>query len=444
MTATTFKKGYKQTELGEIPEDWDVKSIEDLTPQGKKFGIVDGPFGSNLKTIHYRKSGIPIITSGYVTDGKFYASEYLYVDLDKFKQERRSAVKGGDIVMAKIGERCGASAVLPKEHPESILSGNALKISIDEGKFSTELIAQILWRHHVIGNLELLRTTGAQPAISMANLKKYRIAIPATKIEQTTIANVLSDTDALIEPLEKLITKKKAIKQGTMQQLLPGKKRLPGFEKKGYKQTELGAIPEDWNVEKLGAIADITKLAGFEYTNYFNSYKDGGEIVVIRGTNITHNKLDLADIRTIPRSTSNMLPRSKLSQHDLVFAYVGTIGPVFLIDKDDAYHLGPNTAKITAHDCMSPEFLFTYFTSWIMKNEIVEHTSIGAQPSLSMTKIRKFRVVLPKDRFEQIAIATVLSDMDAEIESLEQKRDKYNMIKQGMMQELLTGKTRLV
>ncbi len=213
--------------------------------------------------------------------------------------------------------------------------------------------------------------------------------------------------------------------------------------KRGYKQTELGIIPDDWQIVKLGKIADITKLAGFEYTNYFNSYRDGGEIIVVRGTNITHNKMDLTDIRTIPRSTSNFLSRSKLSKHDLVFAYVGTIGPVFLIDKDDAYHLGPNTAKITAQNNLYPEFLFTYFNSRFIENEIVEHTSVGAQPSLSMTKIRKFRIILPPTRSEQTAIATALSDTDALIEGLEKLIAKKKAVKQGAMQQLLTGKKRL-
>lgn len=211
----------------------------------------------------------------------------------------------------------------------------------------------------------------------------------------------------------------------------------------GYKQTEIGVIPEEWDLKKLGDVADITKLAGFEYTNYFNSYKDGGEIIVIRGTNITQNKLDLTDIKTIPRLTSNKLPRSKLSKNDLVFAYVGTIGPVFLVDEDDAYHLGPNTSKITAQDCISPKFLFTYFTSRLIQNEIAEHTSIGAQPSLSMTKIRKFRIILPPTKSEQTAIATVLSDTDALIEKLEKLIAKKKAIKQGVMQQLLTGKKRL-
>src|SRR3989338_473926 len=88
LTASSqLKKGYKQTEVGVIPSDWLLFPLEELTQKNRQYTIVDGPFGSNLKTIHYRKSGIPIITSGYVTEGIFRAGDYLYVDAEKFKQE---------------------------------------------------------------------------------------------------------------------------------------------------------------------------------------------------------------------------------------------------------------------------------------------------------------------------------------------------------------------
>ena len=145
------KEGYKQTEIGLIPEDWEVKSIESLVPDNRKYGIVDGPFGSNLKTIHYKKKGIPIITSGYVTDGCFYAENYIYVDLEKFQQEKRSAVVGGDIVMAKIGANCGTSAIIPLEHPNALLSGNSIKISVDQNKASTVFIDFIFKKSNLAG-----------------------------------------------------------------------------------------------------------------------------------------------------------------------------------------------------------------------------------------------------------------------------------------------------
>lgn len=207
----------------------------------------------------------------------------------------------------------------------------------------------------------------------------------------------------------------------------------------GYKNTEAGLIPSDWEVKKLGDYSFITKLAGFEYTLHFNSYKDEGEIIVVRGTNITHNKLDLSDVRTIPRVTSNFLQRSKLFKNDLVFAYVGTIGPIFLVEEDDRFHLGPNTAKITVNKDLNSMFLFHYFTSSFLKKEIIEHTSVGAQPSLSMSKIRSFKIILPT-KAEQTAIATSLSDADALISSLSTLIVKKRNIKQGAMQKLLQPK----
>lgn len=207
-----------------------------------------------------------------------------------------------------------------------------------------------------------------------------------------------------------------------------------------YKNTEIGLIPEDWEVKKLGDCAFVTKLAGFEYSLHFNSYKDQGEIIVVRGTNITHNKLDLSDIKTIPRKTSNNLQRSKLNKNDLVFAYVGTIGPIFLVEEDDRFHLGPNTSKITVNRELDSKYLFHFFTSTFLKKEIIEHTSIGAQPSLSMFKIRSFKILTPPSLPEQKAIATALSDTDALISSLEQLISKKRAIKQGAMHELLKPK----
>ncbi len=218
---------------------------------------------------------------------------------------------------------------------------------------------------------------------------------------------------------------------------------LSGAEGSGYKHTEIGVIPEDWVVRKLGSFCYITKLAGFEYSKYFNSYKDEGEIIVVRGTNITNNELDLSDIKTIPKKTSDFLIRSKLFRNDLVFAYVGTIGPIYQIIQDDKYHLGPNTAKIRIEDKdVSSNFIYNYFLSKNIKREINERMSVGAQPSLSMTKIRDFNIICPPLP-EQQKIAEALSDTDALIQSLKKLIAKKKDIKQGAMQELLSGKRRL-
>ncbi len=201
--------------------EWVLKPVSSLVPQNEKYGIVDGPFGSNLKTIHYKSEGIPIITSGYVTDGFFKADKYLYVTEEKFKEEKRSAVKGGDIIMAKIGARCGACAIMPINHPISILSGNALKITIDKSRFSTIFIWQQLWYLHSNEKLNGLKSIGAQPAISMDSLKKFELIIPSSIEEQKKIASCLNSLDTMIMAQTEKIEHLKLLKKGLMQNLFP-------------------------------------------------------------------------------------------------------------------------------------------------------------------------------------------------------------------------------
>jgi type I restriction enzyme S subunit len=259
-----LRKGSKRTEVGVIPEEWNVDSLVSVTPKNLPNGIVDGPFGSNLKTIHYRKSGIPIISSGYVTEGSFSANVYLYVDREKFEEEKRSAVRPGDIVMAKIGARCGASAILPERHPIGILSGNALKITVDPSRHSTFYVWQVLWNLYSTGRIEPLRTVGAQPAISMANLKKYKIPLPPLP-EQHAIAGALGDVDTLIITLEKLIAKKRDLKQAATQQLLTGRTRLPGFGDAGTSQrTDLDQLPKDWTLLPFKSISTMNGRIGWQ------------------------------------------------------------------------------------------------------------------------------------------------------------------------------------
>ena len=401
-------EGYKQTEVGVIPEDWSIARLDSITPPNVKNGIVDGPFGSNLKTIHYRTSGIPIITSGYVTDGKFRADKYLYVDRAKFLEEKRSSVQPGDIVMAKIGERCGASAILPDRHETGILSGNALKITVDPLKHSTFYVWQVLWDLHTSGKLELLRTVGAQPAISMASLKKYKIPLPPTKAEQEAIAEALSDADELIESLEQLITKKRHVKQGSMQELLTRKKRLPGFS-------------GEWETKRLG---DITHIKTGSRNNE-DKVEDGQYPFFVR---------------------SEVIERINSYSHDCEAILVpgeGRIGSIFHYI-NGRFDVHQRVYAITQFKPdISARFIHFYlsknFGAWAMQNTVK-----ATVDSLRLPTFVMFEMKLPPTFDEQTAIATILSDMDAEIAALENKLAKTRSLKHGMMHNLLTGRIRLL
>ncbi len=419
-----LKPGYKQTDIGIIPEDWEVDTVLSTTPLNRKNGIVDGPFGSNLKTIHYKKSGIPIITSGYVTDGVFLATDYLYVDAEKFDQEKRSAVRAGDIVMAKIGARCGASAILPDWHETGILSGNALKITVDNTRHSTYYIWQVLWNLYSNGNIEPLRTVGAQPAISMANLKKYKIPLPPLP-EQHVIATALSDVDALITALDRLIAKKRDIKQAAMQELLTGKRRLPGFS-------------GEWKTVRLGEITEIdvdnlNSNTSPEYTFRYIALED-----VDQGVLTGYSELVF---RFAPSRA-----RRKVRRNDILVSTVRPNLKSHLLIRDDTPDLVCSTGFSVLRCKPSlavPDYVYFHLFGAHIGRQIETLLTGSNYPAINGSDVRALQIPLPP-LSEQRAIAEVLSDMDAEIAALERKRDKTRLLKQGMMQELLTGRIRLV
>jgi type I restriction enzyme, S subunit len=342
MAANENKVGYKRTKLGWIPEDWEIMQLIDVCINSKR-AIVDGPFGSNLKTIHYRKQGIPIISSGFVTDGKFYADAYIYVDESKYLAEIRSKVIGGDIVMAKIGARCGASAIMPKEHPDGILSGNALKISINESQNSTFYIWSYLDWLHKNHKLEKIKAVGAQPAISTPSLKKIKMIIPPLP-EQKKIAKILNTWDDAIATTEKLIAAKEKLKKGLMQQLLTGKKRFKEFE------------GGEWKTVNLKGICVKFVNGGTPSTN--NKKFWIGQIPWITGADIVDQKINSVrrhiNIEAVKNSSTNIIKQGEL----LVVTRTGvgklTIAPFDIAISQDI------TGVYCDKKILKTEFLFFY------------------------------------------------------------------------------------
>lgn len=211
---------YKQSALGWIPREWEVITVQEFAGDNN-YSIVDGPFGSNLKSIHYRTKGIPIIQSGFVTSNEFIANKYLYVDIEKYYSEIRSSVKAGDIVMAKIGAQCGTCAILPDNHPDGIIAGNCLKITVDKNNNSNFLL-NILHLYRMQGKLDLIISTTAQPAISMSSLKKMEIPLPKLK-EQNLISEKLNSIKHKIKTEQQALSKYQQLKAGLMQDLLTGR-----------------------------------------------------------------------------------------------------------------------------------------------------------------------------------------------------------------------------
>ena len=269
------------------------------------------------------------------------------------------------------------------------------------------------------------------------------VTIPAPKVnEQIAIANALSDVDVLITSLKKLITKKRAIKTAAMQQLLTGKKRLPPFDKAhtGYKQTELGEVPEDWEVISLGDVAKFYKGRGLpksdlvigghrECIHYGELFTQYGEIIdhVISRTNANYDVF-VSATNDVLMPTSDVTPNGLATASGIKKAGIVLGGDVLIIrvDKED----------------LDSSF-FAYLVS-ISKDQIMQLVSGSTVYHLYGGDMATFKFAKPADVLEQIAIAKILSDMVRELTGLEQRLNKTQQLKQGMMQELLTGRTRLI
>ena len=211
-------------------------------------------------------------------------------------------------------------------------------------------------------------------------------------------------------------------------------------EEKLFPKLRFNGFDDEWQSHKLGEISDVTKLAGFEFTEYVN-YSDKGNIIALRGLNVKNNKLDLTDVKYIDNSDFTKLNRSKLYLGDLLFTYVGTIGEVALISEDDKYYLAPNVCRIRCNNEVNPDLLKFYFNTIIIKKEILKYVTKSSQPALSMENIRKFKIKLP-NIVEQEKIANFLISVDNKIELIEKKYEAYVNFKKYLMQQIFAQKLR--
>lgn len=217
-------KKFKTTEIGEIPVEWEIVELKDIAAP-ERYSFVDGPFGSNLKTIHYTSRGGPVIQSQMVNSGKFTPFDKFYVTPEKAKELERSKVVAGDIVIAKIGVNYGASATVPDGYPDAILSGNTMKITPDKQKIITSFLQHMLHYYREKKVFEKIVSTTAQPAITFAGVKKLRIPLPQKK-EQSQIANILSNVDLKLDDETLSIVNLETLKKSLMQILLTGRVRV--------------------------------------------------------------------------------------------------------------------------------------------------------------------------------------------------------------------------
>ena len=427
-------KGYKQTEVGVIPEDWDVSSV------GQEFEIQLGKMLDAAKNTGTLK---PYIGNRAVQWGRFEVNDLPLMAMSRSDMER-FRLEVGDLIVCEGGE-VGRAAIwdAPIEECYYQKALHRLRVLND---FSPQLMMAFLkyWT-----DFDLLSNYISQTSI--AHLTKEKLAqvpLPVPNVEeQRAIATTLSDVDALIAALDKLIAKKRHLKTAIMQQLLTGKKRLPGFSKeKGYRQTEVGVIPDDWELKTLGEIFQLGN--GFSFKSEFFSLN--GPIVLTPGNFMLQGGLYFNDRNT--KRYSGSFPESTIFQKgDLLVVMTdltpdcNLLGKPAFVDSEETILHNQRIGKINLlSEGIDKQFLYFLLLSSSYLKKIKEQATGSTVRHTSNKSIYSIALLIPQKLEEQHEIATALSDMDAEIAALEARRAKTQAIKQGMMQQLLTGKIRLI
>lgn len=423
----------KQTEIGLIPEDWEVKSLGEIGEPCMCKRILKeqtSPTGD----IPFYKIG----TFGGIPDA--------YISRELFEQykEQYNYPKKGTLLLSAAGT---IGRVVVFDGKDSYFQdSNIVWIDNDETKVTNDFLfycySRMQWKTEEGGIVSRLYN---------ANLKSTSFIAPKSLAEQERIAKALSDVDALISTTEKLIQKKKNIKQGAMQNLLTGKKRLPGFAKStNYKQSELGLIPEDWEVKKLSEIFEFKPNNTFT-RDCLNDSKGEYQNVHYGDVLIKYSSILDCSKESIPFINEGInvkFPKYGIIEGDIIIADTAedeTVGKAVEI-----YNLGNRKIVSGLHtflcrkmtDDFAPKWLGYFMNQAIFHNQLLPFITGTKVSAISRTAIQNVKVLIPSKE-EQTAIANVLSSMDKEIETLNTKLEKYRNLKTAMMQQLLTGKIRL-
>jgi type I restriction enzyme S subunit len=341
---------------------------------------------------------------------------------------RRSEVRNGDLLITITGN-VGRVLYLQGVGVANI-NQHIARIRISSPRAHAGYVHHFLSQATVRKNFESITTGQAYPQISLRQVRDARIALPQLP-EQRAIAEALSDVDALVGALDALIAKKRAIRQGAMQQLLTGKIRLPGFV-------------EEWAEVNMARDSVLKARIGWQGLTTAE-YKRTGEYFLVTGTDFVHGRVNWHTCHFVDRSRFMQDPHIQLLEGDVLLTKDGTIGKAGYVEALP----GPATLNSGVfvirpkNEAYVPLYMYYVLTSSIFDAFLARLQAGSTISHLYQKDFVAFAFRAP-GRSEQAAIASALSDMDGELAALEARRDKARAIKQGMMQQLLTGRVRLV
>jgi type I restriction enzyme S subunit len=422
-----LRAGFKQTDVGLIPEDWEVKPLSDVLSKGR----LGGNYPNELIA-----SNFPLMKMGNLGRGGFDISKIEYVRSGVTPDEQHRLAYGDVIFNTRNTlDLVGKVGIWRDELPVAYYNSNLMRFEFDSQVIcSAEYANYALNTSDSISRLRALATgTTSVAAIYTRDLMELEVIVP-TMAEQTVIAKALSDVDVLIAGLEKLIAKKRDLKQAAMQQLLTGQTRLPGFS-------------GEWAVKRLGDVGECLRGVSYKGDADLFPHDTDRSKRLLRSNNVQESLVVTSDLQYV--KVDRVREHQVLREGDILIcmangskALVGKAG-YFQINDGFEYTFGAFMGAYRGNEQANRRFVFYLFQTNRYRDYITNLLAGSSINNLSPSSIESLEFNFP-ELDEQDAIAQALRDMDGELASLESRLAKTHTIKQGMMQELLTGKTRLV
>lgn len=392
-----------------------------------------GPFGSDIPVSSFTSEGVPVLNGHSVSKVKLIDTFKNYVSEEKAKTLKKAVAQQGDIIVTHRGT-IGQISYIPigSRYKKYVISQSQFRVRLNEDSVNPHFVASYFLSPK--GQSFLLEKKGhtGVPALAQPTTNFRKLCIPLPSLpEQDRIVNAFEDIDDLISSLEKQISKKKAIKQGAMQELLTGKHRLPGFS-------------GEWETRSLHEISNEMVDGPFGSNLKTEHYTTERQVRIIQLSNIGEAGWNNTNVKYTTFSHAAELQRCIVQPGSILIAKMMPAGRAIICpDNEKSYILGSDVVKVVPNSSVDSRYLVYATKSRFYLDQIADDTQGSTRARTSVSKLRKTAILFP-EKDEQIAVADILSEMDMEIAALEGKIAKYRQIKQGMMQQLLMGKIRLV
>ncbi len=420
----------QRTELGEFPADWQVVPLDEFDPF-----ITSGSRGW---AAYYADIGSTFLRITNLSRSCIYPSlrDLRYVAVPPDNSEGvRTALRAGDVLISITADIGIVGLVTEAVELPAYINQHIALVRFDESEVNSRYIAYFLAGAAAQRRFKSMTDAGAKAGMNLAGVRDVLAALPPSTDEQAAIADALTDTDALIDSLEQLLTKKRQIKQGAMQELLTGKRRLLG-------------IAGNWATRMVAEIS--AKQANATVGGPFGSdlvAKDyvGSGVPVIRGQNMGQAFVS-GEFAFVTNDKAKTLQANTAKPHDVIFTQRGTLGQVALVPPApfDKYLISQSQMKLTVDAAVADAaFVYQYFASQFGQRQILDSAIQTGVPHTNLGILRSYKVPMPELE-EQRAIAAGLSDIDAEVAAIESRLIKARALKQAMAQALLTGRIRVV